>query len=135
MPRSMTRSTVLLTSARACLRAGPCAVLTLGLSAAAAGAAEGSQAGASDVVFLAQLITLMLVGRLLGEVMRPAVGHGNAARRHRAWPLGAGRAVARLAARHLSERARAESHARWHRTVRHSPAAAADRDGDRPQAR
>src|SRR5215468_8967495 len=65
----MTRSTVLLTSARACLRAGPCAVVTLGLSAAAACAAQGSSAGASDVVFLAQLITLMLVGRLLGEVM------------------------------------------------------------------
>src|SRR5262245_22229458 len=65
----MTRSTVLLTSARACLRAGPCAVVTLGLSAAAASAAEGSHAGASDVVFLAQLIALMLVGRLLGEVM------------------------------------------------------------------
>src|SRR5262245_65327048 len=65
----MTRSTVLLTSARACLRAGPCAVVTLGLSAAAACAAEGSHAGASDVVFLAQLIALMLVGRLLGEVM------------------------------------------------------------------
>jgi len=65
----MTCSTVLLSLARACLRAGPCAVVTLGLSAAAACAAEGSQAGASDVIFLVQLITLMLVGRLLGEVM------------------------------------------------------------------
>src|SRR5215471_9629979 len=65
----MTCSTVLLNLAHACLRAGPCAVVTLGLSAAAACAAEGSQAGASDVIFLAQLITLMLVGRLLGEVM------------------------------------------------------------------
>jgi Kef-type K+ transport system membrane component KefB/nucleotide-binding universal stress UspA family protein len=62
-------STVLLSLTRACLRAGPCAVVTLGLSAAAACAAEGSQAGASDVIFLVQLITLMLVGRLLGEVM------------------------------------------------------------------
>jgi len=61
---------------------------------------------------------------------RPAVGHGHVARRHRAWTLGAGSGVARLAARHLSERARAESHARWHRAVRHSSAAAADRDGD-----
>src|SRR6516165_1896369 len=65
----MTRPTVLLSLPRACLRAGPCAVATLGLSAATACAAEGSQAGASDVIFLAQLITLMLVGRLLGEVM------------------------------------------------------------------
>ena len=65
----MTRPTVLLSLARACLRAGPCAVAALGLSAAAACAAEGSQAGASDVIFLAQLITLMLVGRLLGEMM------------------------------------------------------------------
>ncbi len=69
MPQSMTCSTVLLSLARACLRAGPCAVATLGLSAGASFAAEGTKAGASDVIFLAQLITLMLVGRLLGEVM------------------------------------------------------------------
>src|SRR5947209_9519106 len=43
--------------------------------------------------------------------------------------------MARFAARHFSERARAEGHARWRRAVRHSPAAAADWDGDRPQAR
>src|SRR5260370_11482768 len=66
----MSSSTVLVTSARACLRAAPCAVATLLLSAgAAAFAAEGSQAGASDVIFLVQLIALMLVGRLLGEAM------------------------------------------------------------------
>jgi Kef-type K+ transport system membrane component KefB/nucleotide-binding universal stress UspA family protein len=69
VPQSMTCSTVLLSLARACLRAGPCAVATLGLSAGASFAAEGTKAGASDVIFLAQLITLMLVGRLLGEVM------------------------------------------------------------------
>src|SRR6516162_2574798 len=40
----MTRPTVLLSLPRACLRAGPCAVATLGLSAATACAAEGSQA-------------------------------------------------------------------------------------------
>src|SRR5215467_5060449 len=65
----MTWSTVLLTPARTCLRAGGCAVGALVLSAGAAFAAEGAKAGASDVIFLAQLITLMLVGRLLGEVM------------------------------------------------------------------
>src|SRR5215475_13290084 len=65
----MTWSTVLLTPARTCLRAGGCAVGALVLSAGAAFAAQGSSAGASDVIFLAQLITLMLVGRLLGEVM------------------------------------------------------------------
>src|SRR5262249_22565050 len=64
----MTRSTVLLTSARACLRAGPCAVVTLGLSAAAACAAGGSHARASGVVSLAHLMALRLVGRLLGAV-------------------------------------------------------------------
>src|SRR6266478_892600 len=69
VPQSMTCSTVLLNLARACLRAGPCAVATLGLSAGASFAAEGTKVGASDVIFLAQLITLMLVGRLLGEVM------------------------------------------------------------------
>ena len=65
----MTCSTVLLSLACACLRAGPCAIATLGLSAGASFAAEGTKAGASDFIFLAQLITLMLVGRLLGEVM------------------------------------------------------------------
>src|SRR5262245_715291 len=65
----MTWSTVLLTPARTCLRAGGCAVGALVLSAGAAFAAEGTKAGASDVIFLAQLIALMLVGRLLGEVM------------------------------------------------------------------
>src|SRR5262245_46946481 len=65
----MTWSTVLLTPARTSLRAGGCAVGALVLSAGAAFAAEGAKAGASDVIFLAQLIALMLVGRLLGEVM------------------------------------------------------------------
>ena len=44
-------------------------VLALGLTAGDALAAEGAKVGASEVVFLAQLITLMLVGRLLGEAM------------------------------------------------------------------
>jgi hypothetical protein len=44
-------------------------VLALGLTAGDALAAEGAKGGASEVVFLAQLITLMLVGRLLGEAM------------------------------------------------------------------
>src|SRR5499426_1514621 len=65
----MTWSIVLLTPARTCLRAGRCAIGALVLSAGAAFAAEGAKASASDVIFLAQLIALMVVGRLLGEVM------------------------------------------------------------------
>jgi Kef-type K+ transport system membrane component KefB/nucleotide-binding universal stress UspA family protein len=44
------------------------AVLVLGTTAAFA--AEGSSDGPSDVIFLAELITLMAVGRLLGEAMQ-----------------------------------------------------------------
>src|SRR5262245_6679721 len=65
----MTWSSVLPIPARASLRAGLCAVSALVLSAGAAFAAEGAKASASDVIFLVQLIALMLVGRLLGEVM------------------------------------------------------------------
>src|SRR5215475_2641837 len=65
----MTWSTVLLTPARTCLRAGGCAVGAVVLSAGTAFAAEGAKASASDVIFLVQLIALMLVGRLLGEAM------------------------------------------------------------------
>ena len=67
--QSMTCSIVLLISARGCLRAGRCGIAALVLSASASFAAEGARTGASDVIFLAQLITLMLVGRLLGEAM------------------------------------------------------------------
>jgi Kef-type K+ transport system membrane component KefB/nucleotide-binding universal stress UspA family protein len=51
------------------LRAGAWVAAGLLLVTAAAFAAEGAKSGASDVIFLAQLITLMLVGRLLGEAM------------------------------------------------------------------
>ena len=44
-------------------------MLALALTSGDALAAEGAKGGASEVVFLAQLITLMLVGRLLGEAM------------------------------------------------------------------
>ena len=50
-------------------RAAALGVLALGLTLGDALAAEGAKGGASEVVFLAQLITLMLVGRLLGEAM------------------------------------------------------------------
>jgi Kef-type K+ transport system membrane component KefB len=46
-----------------------CAAL-LGLGTTVALAAEGSAAGSSEAVFLAELITLMAVGRLLGEAMQ-----------------------------------------------------------------
>jgi Kef-type K+ transport system membrane component KefB/nucleotide-binding universal stress UspA family protein len=45
------------------------AVVGLALLTEPALAAEGAKGGASEVIFLAQLITLMLVGRLLGEAM------------------------------------------------------------------
>jgi Kef-type K+ transport system membrane component KefB len=53
-------------------RAGPlpaCAAFLL-LSTTAAFAAESQQGGPSEVVFLAELVVLMLVGRLLGEAMQ-----------------------------------------------------------------
>jgi len=65
----MTCSTVPLISARGCLRAGLCGIAALVLSTDASFAAEGTRTGASEVIFLAQLITLTLVGRLLGEAM------------------------------------------------------------------
>src|SRR6266540_2830619 len=45
------------------------AILALMLGAGPSFAAEGGKGGASEVIFLAQLITLMVVGRLLGEAM------------------------------------------------------------------
>ncbi|HEY6701066.1 MAG TPA: cation:proton antiporter [Pseudolabrys sp.] len=45
----------------------PCALLTL--VAGPAWAAEGGGKGASDAVFIAEIVVLMLVGRLLGEAM------------------------------------------------------------------
>jgi Kef-type K+ transport system membrane component KefB len=62
-------STLLLASARESVRAGCGAALALVLSAGVSFAAEGAKSSASDVIFLAQLITLMVVGRLLGELM------------------------------------------------------------------
>ena len=63
----MACSTVLPTSAR--VRVGLYALAALALSAQAAFAAEGAKTGASEVIFLVQLVALMLVGRLLGELM------------------------------------------------------------------
>src|SRR5262247_1920633 len=60
-------STVLPTSTR--VRVGLCAFAALALSAQGAFAAEGAKKGASEVIFLVQLVALMLVGRLLGELM------------------------------------------------------------------
>ena len=51
------------------LLAAASGVAGLTLLTAPALAAEGAKGGASEVIFLAQLITLMLVGRLLGEAM------------------------------------------------------------------
>ena len=48
---------------------GGAIALSLALSTAAAFAAEGSGSEPSEVIFLAQLIVLMLAGRLLGEAM------------------------------------------------------------------
>jgi K+:H+ antiporter len=65
----MTCSTPILKSARASVRIGGYAILALTLGAASSFAAEGGKGGPSEVIFLTQLITLMVVGRLLGELM------------------------------------------------------------------
>src|SRR6476659_604717 len=51
-----------------CAAAAGCAA-GLTLLTGPALAAEGAKGGASEVIFLAQLIALMVVGRLLGEAM------------------------------------------------------------------
>src|SRR6266851_539605 len=52
-------------------RLQPCFLAAAGLALAAGGAlAQDGAKAPSDVVFLAELITLMLVGRLLGEAMQ-----------------------------------------------------------------
>jgi Kef-type K+ transport system membrane component KefB/nucleotide-binding universal stress UspA family protein len=51
------------------LLAAACGAAGVALLTGPALAAEGAKGGASEVIFLAQLITLMLVGRLLGEAM------------------------------------------------------------------
>jgi Kef-type K+ transport system membrane component KefB/nucleotide-binding universal stress UspA family protein len=51
------------------LLAAACGAAGLTLLTGPALAAEGAKGGASEVIFLAQLITLMLIGRLLGEAM------------------------------------------------------------------
>ena len=51
------------------LLGGMAVAACLALSSLAAFAAEGGTGGPSEVVFLAQLILLMLIGRLLGEAM------------------------------------------------------------------
>src|SRR6266478_5776510 len=65
----MTCSTPIFAAARQGARASLCAAAVLALSTAASLAADTGKSGASEVVFLAQLVTLMLVGRLLGEAM------------------------------------------------------------------
>jgi Kef-type K+ transport system membrane component KefB/nucleotide-binding universal stress UspA family protein len=65
----MTCVTPTFMSGRASVRIGGCALLALLLGAGPSLAAEGGKSGPSEVIFLAQLITLMLVGRLLGEAM------------------------------------------------------------------
>jgi Kef-type K+ transport system membrane component KefB/nucleotide-binding universal stress UspA family protein len=67
VPHAMPCSTVLPTSTR--VRVGLCALAALALSAQGAFAAEGAKTGPSEVIFLVQLVALMLVGRLLGELM------------------------------------------------------------------
>jgi K+:H+ antiporter len=51
------------------LRPAVCVGAALMLGMAVAFAAEGGKGGASEVIFLVQLIALMVVGRLLGEAM------------------------------------------------------------------
>ena len=65
----MTSSLPTSSSARQSAQAGAWAIAALAFGANIAWAAEGSQSGPSEVVFLAQLVLLMVVGRLLGEAM------------------------------------------------------------------
>jgi Kef-type K+ transport system membrane component KefB/nucleotide-binding universal stress UspA family protein len=65
----MTCASAILMSACESVRVGLCATVVLVLGAGPSFAAEGDKGGASEVVCLIQLITLMLVGRLMGEVM------------------------------------------------------------------
>jgi Kef-type K+ transport system membrane component KefB/nucleotide-binding universal stress UspA family protein len=65
----MTCSAPILKSERASVRIGGYAILALMLGAGSSFAAEGGKGGPSEVIFLTQLITLMVVGRLLGELM------------------------------------------------------------------
>ncbi|HZA02292.1 MAG TPA: cation:proton antiporter, partial [Hyphomicrobiaceae bacterium] len=65
----MTCVTPTFMSGRASLRIGGCALLALLLGAGPSFTAEGGKGAPSEVIFLAQLITLMVVGRLLGELM------------------------------------------------------------------
>jgi len=65
----MTCSTPIFAAAREGTRPCFCAAAVLALSTAPSLAAETGKSGASEVVFLAQLIVLMTVGRLLGEIM------------------------------------------------------------------
>jgi Kef-type K+ transport system membrane component KefB/nucleotide-binding universal stress UspA family protein len=67
VPHAMPCSTVPPTSTR--VRVGLCALAALALSGQGAFAAEGAKTSASEVIFLVQLVALMLVGRLLGELM------------------------------------------------------------------
>jgi Kef-type K+ transport system membrane component KefB/nucleotide-binding universal stress UspA family protein len=68
-PAAMTNSAGFPFGLRACrpLLAG---VVFLALSTAVALAAEAPRSGPSDVIFLAQLVLLILIGRLLGEAMQ-----------------------------------------------------------------
>src|SRR5437667_712041 len=58
-----------MTSFRLLSRALICGPAALVLGTGGVSAAEGAHAGPSEVVFLAQLVILMLVGRLLGEAL------------------------------------------------------------------
>ena len=57
----MNRSLLNSSAARQSARAGVCAIAALVLGTNIACAAEGGQSGSSEVVFLAQLVTLMVV--------------------------------------------------------------------------
>src|SRR5215813_12058911 len=65
----MTCSTPIFAAAREGTRPCFCAAAVLALSTAPSLAVETGKSGASEVIFLAQLVMLILVGRLLGEAM------------------------------------------------------------------
>src|ERR1700680_3332882 len=67
---TMTGSLCLPFGRRFCRGPLPACAAFLALSTTAAFAAESSNSGPSEVIFLAELIVLILVGRLLGEAMQ-----------------------------------------------------------------
>ena len=102
------------------------------LTGGPAWAAEGGK-GASEAIFIGQIVVLMVVGRLLGEAMlrlrQPAV-MGQLDRGPNSRAISVRPAPPRPSARALSENPRAKSNDRCDLAIRNPTAALAHRNGD-----